>query len=86
VELEHPVLDLVRQVRAVVPDALRIEPRYPPAVAGQPDGEAGGEAAVRPLPELYEEWYRLNDRALSPRLLAAFAASLADADAAAGDA
>jgi len=85
VELEHPVLDLVRQVRAVVPDALRIEPRYPAAVPGA-DGGDGGDAPVRPLPELYEEWYREQDRALSPRLLTAFAQALADADAAAGDA
>ncbi|MFN8121078.1 MAG: exonuclease SbcCD subunit D [Thermoleophilia bacterium] len=85
VELEHPVLDLVRQVRAVVPDALRIEPRYPAALPGA-EGDGGGDAPVRPLPELYEEWYREQDRALSPRLLAAFEQALADADAAAGDA
>lgn len=86
VELEHPVLDLVRQVRAEVPDALRIEPRYPAAVPGADGGDGAGDAPVRPLPELYEEWYREQDRALSPRLRAAFEQALADADADAGDA
>ncbi|MCC6830230.1 MAG: exonuclease subunit SbcD [Thermoleophilia bacterium] len=85
VELEHAVLDLVRQVRTEVPDALRIEPRYPAAVPGAGGADGGGDAPVRPLPELYEEWYREQDRALSPRLRKAFEQALADADANAAD-
>ncbi len=78
VELDAPALDLVRQVREVVPRALRVEPRYPaadgPAAATAPGDAEGGPA----LPDLYAEWHGLMGRRLGDAQAAAFAGALAD--------
>ncbi|MFN8111010.1 MAG: exonuclease SbcCD subunit D [Thermoleophilia bacterium] len=79
VELDVPVLDLVRRVREVVPDALRVEPRYPQATEpAMLDGAPG--APMRPLADLYEDWYRAMDRALPARQREAFAQAVRDAE------
>lgn len=80
VELDAPVVDLVRQVRDAVPDALRVEPRYPEAEPVEGAPEATGESASASLAELYAEWYGREGRALSSAQAAAFAAALASVD------
>ena len=51
VELDAPVVDLVRQVRDAVPDAIRIEARYPEADPTETEGEFnGGERSRLPEP------------------------------------
>jgi len=80
VDLPAPMMDLVRMVRDEVPDAIRIEPRYPDAPEAQ---AASGEAqagAPASLTDLYEEWYRREGRSLSEAQAEAFAAALAGAD------
>ena len=82
VELDGPVLDLVRQVREAVPDTLRVEPRYPAAGASAAPGAGagGGDRAVLSLPERYAEWYALQGRPLPPDLADAFAEAVAAAE------
>jgi DNA repair protein SbcD/Mre11 len=83
VELDAPVLDLVRQTREAVPGALRVEPRYPAAEAGADTAAdlatGGGDEGVA-LTELYAEWHRQMDRRLGDAQAAAFATALAAAD------
>ena len=80
VELEAPVMDLVRRVRDEVPDALRVEPRYPEAAeAAAPGGAPGGDGGSD-LGDLYAEWHRAAGRPLAPAQAAAFAAAIAAAD------
>ncbi|MGE4030441.1 MAG: exonuclease SbcCD subunit D [Thermoleophilia bacterium] len=87
VELDGPVLDLVRQVREAVPRALRVEPRYPEAPEpAEADAEDGGAAPGADLGRLYEEWCRLQGRPLPPAQAAAFAAAVAAAADGDGDA
>ncbi len=77
VELEAPVMDLVRRVRDEVPDALRVEPRYPEADEPAPGpGEAGGDPAAG-LGDLYAEWHRASGRPLTAARAAAFAEAVA---------
>ena len=77
VELDAPVPDLVREVRAVLPDALRVDPVYPEAVPESPetgdDGEAHGDEPGMGLTDHYAAWYARNGRRLDPRLADAFA-------------
>lgn len=80
VELDAPVMDLVRRVRDDVPGALRVEPVYTqareePEGAGEPDAE-GGEA----IADLYGDWHRREGRTLSPAQAAAFAEAMAEAE------
>ena len=80
VELDAPVMDLVRSVRDAVPDALRVEPRYPTTEVtrtGVAD-EGGGSPG---LSELYGERYRREGRVLSGAQAAAFAEAVAHAEA-----
>jgi exonuclease SbcD len=78
VELEAPVLDLVRQVRELVPRALRVEPRYAAVDEEAASGSAGGgDGEGGPaLGDLYAEWHRLMGRRLGDAQAAAFAAAL----------
>src|SRR5690606_22274326 len=46
VELDAPVNDLVRTVRAMLPGALRVDPVYPAARDGAPAAPAAGGAAA----------------------------------------
>jgi exonuclease SbcD len=86
VELDRPVLDLVRQVRERVPDTLRVEPRYAQAAPAPGDAGAGERPGAAPtLAERYEEWYALQGRALSPETAAAFARAVAEAERAAAE-
>jgi exonuclease SbcD len=81
VELERVAPDLVREVRELLPDALRVEPRY--ADAGGDDRPAGGDGGEsRSLPEHYEDWHAATGRPLDAYQAEAFAAALAAADAA----
>lgn len=78
VELEAPVMDLVRRVRDAVPDALRVEAVYPETDA--PDPGAGAPGTGDPaagLGDLYAEWHRASGRPLTPARAAAFAEALA---------
>jgi DNA repair protein SbcD/Mre11 len=79
VELDRVALDLVREVRDLLPGALRVEPRYPEAAG---DAAAAGPAAgeARSLPEHYAAWHREIGRPLDPRQAEAFAAALAAAE------
>lgn len=83
VDLERPVLDLVRQVREAVPDTLRVEPRY--RAADPEDGGGGDDGAVLSLADRYAEWYAAQGRMLTPELAAAFAAAVAAAEREAGE-
>ena len=77
VELEAPVMDLVRRVRDEVPGALRVEPRYPEAdEPAAPAGEAGGGPSAG-LGDLYAEWHRASGRPLTAAQAAAFAEAVA---------
>lgn len=80
VELDAPVMDLVRRVREEVPGALRVEARYPDAPEATPadGGEEGGGPGAG-LADLYAEWHRSRGRALSGAQAAAFAEALAGA-------
>jgi exonuclease SbcD len=80
VELDRVALDLVREVRGVLPDALRVEPRYAEGAGG--DGAGGPDAGEpRTLPEHYADWHAAIARPLDPHQADAFAAALAAADA-----
>jgi exonuclease SbcD len=83
VELDAPVPDLVREVRAVLPDALRVDPVYPHAEAesGEDDGEAPGgiDGAVGAVTDHYAAWCAEIGRTLDPRLAEAFAEAVGDA-------
>ena len=79
VALEAPVLDLVRQVRELVPRALRVEPRYAAPddedATSPADGGVDGEGGPA-LGDLYAEWHRLMGRRLGDAQAAAFAAAV----------
>lgn len=80
VTLDRPVLDLVRQVRELVPDTLRVEPHYAAAASAAPSpgtGDGGGTPSLR---ERYAEWYAQLGRPLSPDLAEAFAEAVAAAE------
>ncbi len=78
VDLDAPVMDLVRRVRDEVPDALRVEPRYPTAdeVETPSPGADGGDRTS--LSDLYADWYRREGRGLTDAQAAAFARALTD--------
>lgn len=80
VEIDRVALDLVREVREMLPGALRVEPRY--AAADAEGGEGAGWDAARSLPEHYADWHAAAGRPLDARQADAFAAALAAADAA----
>ncbi|MEQ8833654.1 MAG: exonuclease SbcCD subunit D [Miltoncostaeaceae bacterium] len=84
--LEQPVPELAREVRALVPNALRIDPVYPLAPGdGRAAEAAAGDDADRGLADLsghYDDWYAGAGRRLDPGVAAAFAAAV---DAAGGD-
>lgn len=82
VELEAPMMDLVGRVRGEVPDALRVEPRYPAPTVVDVAAEGPPAAGAAGLGDLYGEWYRREGRALSDAQAAAFAAAVATAGAA----
>lgn len=75
-------LDLVREVREIVPDALRVEPITPAGTASVPD-EADA-LARRDLGEAYAEWLVQAGRGRDDRLVAAFRAALAHSQDGAG--
>jgi exonuclease SbcD len=81
VELEAPVMDLVRQVRDAVPRALRVEPHYaqPLELPVPGAGHDGGDGAPA-LGDLYAQWHGLQGRRLTGAQAAAFAAALAGAE------
>jgi exonuclease SbcD len=79
VDLDAPVMDLVRRVRDEVPDALRVEARYAAADEAEPAEGADGEDRPLSLDDLYAEWYRREGRALSGAQAEAFASALAAA-------
>ena len=80
VELDRVALDLVREVRELLPDALRVEPRYAEGVDGADGAGGGGGGEPRTLPEHYEDWHAAAGRPLDPRQADAFAAALAAAE------
>lgn len=76
VELDAPLPELVREVRAVLPDALRVDPVYPAIDAADADAEPERDPADAPLGAVgdhYADWYAQNGRRLDPRLAEAFA-------------
>lgn len=83
VELDAPVPELAREVRGLLPNALRVDPVYPEAPAPAAPAEDGAGAAAGPdgasLTELYAAWYAETGRTLDPRLAQAFADALAAA-------
>lgn len=81
VELDGPVMDLVRQVRDAVPRALRVEAVHA-AVADDGGGGAPAGGGPRALPELYAEWTARQGRELGEAQARAFAAALAGAESA----
>lgn len=83
VELDAPVPELAREVRALLPNALRVDPVYPepPAADDAPEPARASGPDGAPLAELYAEWCTAQGRAVDPRLARAFA----DAVDAAGD-
>lgn len=76
VELERVTLDLVREVRGLVPDALRIEPRYPEDPARDAEDPGGEAGAQRSLADHYGDWHASEGRPLDPRQADAFAQAL----------
>ncbi len=77
VELDHIVPDLVRVVRELVPNALRVEARYATdtdAVATTDREASTGQGGG--LPDIYRSWYASTERPLHPGHAAAFAAAL----------
>jgi exonuclease SbcD len=71
-------LDLVREVRELVPDALRVEPVTP---AGDLSAPLEADAlARRDLGEAYAEWLAQTGRGRDDRLVAAFRAALAHSE------
>lgn len=86
VELESAEIDLVRKVRELVPDVLRVEAFYPQLIADERSSHAGGEpVARRSLPELYADWHSEIGRPLDPHIVAAFADAVAGARQDAGE-
>jgi exonuclease SbcD len=80
VELDAPVMDLVRRVREAVPGALRVEPVYAAPVDRPADGaDPASRDPGRGLPELYAEWTARQGRELGEEQARAFAMALADA-------
>ena len=79
VELERPVLDLVREVRERVPRALRVEPRYAAAGSDGAEGGAGGDAP-RSLVEHYADWHEETGRPLDRGVVAAFEGAIRAAE------
>ena len=82
-ELDHVVPDLVRAVRELVPNALRVEPHYPGEVdrlerVGDDEASGGVRGATA---DLYRDWYgsMTPARPLHPRQAEAFAVALAAA-------
>ena len=80
VELEAPVMDLVRRVRDEVPGALRVEPVYPPGQEDAAGAAEGGAEGGEGIGDLYGDWHRREGRALSPAQAAAFAEAMAAAE------
>ncbi len=80
VELDRVALDLVREVRDLLPGALRVEPRYATAQDGGAPDAPGGDGP-RSLPEHYGDWHAALGKPLDPRQAEAFAEALAAADA-----
>jgi DNA repair protein SbcD/Mre11 len=78
--LDGPVLDLVRQVRDLVPDTLRVEPRLPVAEPSARGGAGADEGALLSLGDRYAEWYAAQGRVLTPDLADAFARAVAAAE------
>jgi exonuclease SbcD len=76
VELDAPVMDLVRRVRDDVPGALRVEPVYAAADEAAPAPSAASEGGAA-IGELYGDWHRREGRSFSPAQAAAFAEALA---------
>lgn len=74
IEAERVVPDLVREVRALVPDALRVETRYP-GVEEVAVAQAE-HPATQSLGEHYADWYRTTERPLAPEQMAAFEAAV----------
>ena len=80
VELDRVALDLVREVRELLPDALRVEPRYAEGLGAAAESGAADGGEPRTLPEHYEDWHASSGRPLDPRQAEAFAAALAAAE------
>ncbi len=80
VVLHSSVVDLVRQVRERVPDALRVEPHYLPAVTadGTP-ASASDAAAPTSVIDQYAAWYASRERILTDAQARAFAQAVAAA-------
>ena len=85
VELDGPVMDLVRQVRDAVPRALRVEPVYAAPIDALGETAPDGQDAARALPELYAEWTARQGRELREAQARAFAAALAGAESVAAE-
>ena len=73
-------LDLVREVRELLPDALRVEPRYAEGLGATDETGAADGGEPRTLPEHYQDWHAASGRPLDPRQADAFAAALAAAE------
>ncbi|MBJ7455491.1 MAG: exonuclease SbcCD subunit D [Thermoleophilia bacterium] len=80
VELEAPVMDLVRRVRDDVPGALRVEPVYAAADDEQAPGADAASEGGEAIADLYGDWHRREGRAMTPAQAAAFAEALAAAE------
>ena len=80
VELDRVALDLVREVRELLPDALRVEPRYAEGLGATDETGAADGGEPRTLPEHYQDWHAASGRPLDPRQADAFAAALAAAE------
>lgn len=81
VELDTPMPELAREVRALLPNALRVDPVYPEAPAPEadrPEAPATGPD-VAGLADHYAAWYAETGRTLDPRLAEAFASALSAA-------
>jgi DNA repair protein SbcD/Mre11 len=79
VELDAPMPDLVREVRALLPDALRVDPVYPQVDAPVDDDAPDAADALGAVTEHYAAWYAQTGRRLDPRLADAFADALREA-------
>lgn len=76
-------LDLVREVRDRIPDALRVEAITPRPSDAAPAGD--GVTRVGDLADAYAEWLVMSGRGRDERLVGAFRAALATAESAGGD-
>lgn len=74
VEGEAVRLDVVREVRDLIPQALRVEQVGLPARSDDPD--TAGEPLARSLPELYAQWLDAAGRPADEALVRAFSDSL----------